>query len=69
MKSKNKGIILATHQLQYLKFADKIIVLNDGGEQVFYGRYEDLKQRSDEFGFLDIEKPQNAPSNDSSKCK
>eukprot|EP01035_Chromulina_nebulosa_P017220 gene17220-22743_t len=31
MKSNNKGVLLATHQLQYLKYADKIIVLNETG--------------------------------------
>lgn len=38
---KEKICILSTHQLQYLKSADKIIILDDGNIEI-QGKYEDL---------------------------
>ena len=49
LKRRGKGIILATHQLQYLQYADKIIVLNKEGRQCFYGSYEAFQDKSFEF--------------------
>lgn len=45
---KNKCVILVTHQLQYLKNVDKIILLKDGQIHVS-GSYEDLKNSDSEF--------------------
>ena len=38
-----KTVVLATHQLQFLSQADKILVLNQG-EKVFYGDYKKMKK-------------------------
>lgn len=45
---KNKCVILVTHQLQYLKKVDKLILLKDGQIQVS-GSYEDLKNSQTNF--------------------
>lgn len=37
----NKGVLLATHQTQYLPYCDKVLVL-DHGNIVFYGTYLDF---------------------------
>lgn len=49
LKNRNKGIVLATHQLQYLQYADRIIVLDKFGKQVFSGDHSQLQERSLEF--------------------
>ena len=41
-----KTVILATHQIQFLSQADKILVL-EGGSALFYGSYEKLQERED----------------------
>jgi ATP-binding cassette, subfamily C (CFTR/MRP), member 4 len=64
LRAKGKGVILATHQLQYLPYADKIVVLNDDGQQVFYGTYNELISRESEFSFLDLQKPSNSSTDD-----
>lgn len=69
LKNRNKGVILVTHQLQFLPSADRILVLNHAGLQVFLGTYEELMGRSDEFAFLDIPKlsvkqPRGGPKDD-----
>eukprot|EP01038_Epipyxis_sp_PR26KG_P011896 gene11896-15916_t len=43
LRNRNKGIILVTHQLQYLKHADKVLVLDKNGRQTFYGSYSDVQ--------------------------
>eukprot|EP00597_Dinobryon_sp_UTEXLB2267_P000867 CAMPEP_0170058302 /NCGR_PEP_ID=MMETSP0019_2-20121128/977_1 /TAXON_ID=98059 /ORGANISM="Dinobryon sp., Strain UTEXLB2267" /LENGTH=1219 /DNA_ID=CAMNT_0010263211 /DNA_START=4007 /DNA_END=7666 /DNA_ORIENTATION=+ len=43
LKEKGKGIVLVTHQLQYLEFADKVLVLDKEGHQAFCGRFDELK--------------------------
>ena len=40
---KGKTVVLATHQLQFLSQADKILILN-AGEKVFYGSYKKMKK-------------------------
>jgi len=60
-----KAVILTTHQLQYLPFADKIIVLDKTGNQSFYGNYEELLKREGEFSYLELQK-QGAVENTSS---
>ncbi|CAG9334367.1 unnamed protein product [Blepharisma stoltei] len=45
---KDKTVILATHQIHYISQADKILVL-DGGNQLFFGNYEELRAREDVF--------------------
>ncbi|KAJ8923964.1 hypothetical protein NQ315_006740 [Exocentrus adspersus] len=47
----NKICILVTHQLQYLKNADKIIIMNDGQIQV-EGKFSELKTSGVNFGKL-----------------
>jgi ATP-binding cassette subfamily C (CFTR/MRP) protein 4 len=54
LRGRGKGVILATHQLQYLKHADKIIVLEKDGRQSFYGTYTELYDRSAEFPHLSV---------------
>jgi len=56
LKCRGKGIVLATHQLQYLQYADKTVVLDGSGRQVFYGSYAELLDRREEFPFLDMSK-------------
>ena len=38
----SKSVILATHQTHFVSHADKILIL-DGGNQVFFGTYEELQ--------------------------
>ena len=58
---KGKTVILATHQVQFLSQADKILVLSSG-EKIFYGKYsklikrEDIKELLGDFAFRKIEK-------------
>lgn len=47
LKKRNKAVILVTHQLQYLRYADKIIVLGNDGRQLFYGTYADMALSED----------------------
>ena len=47
LKGRGKGVVLATHQTQYLPYADKVLVLSKGGEQVYFGTYAELKGRPD----------------------
>lgn len=54
LRNRGKGVILVTHQVQYLKNADKIIVLDNNGNQAFYGTFKDLQSRKQEFAYLDI---------------
>eukprot|EP00361_Fabrea_salina_P002146 CAMPEP_0202430198 /NCGR_PEP_ID=MMETSP1345-20130828/3713_1 /ASSEMBLY_ACC=CAM_ASM_000843 /TAXON_ID=342563 /ORGANISM="Fabrea Fabrea salina" /LENGTH=1238 /DNA_ID=CAMNT_0049041617 /DNA_START=37 /DNA_END=3750 /DNA_ORIENTATION=- len=41
-----KTVVLATHQLGFLSEVDKVLVLLEG-KQMFYGKYQELKQRED----------------------
>jgi ABC-type multidrug transport system ATPase subunit len=43
LKDNGKAVVLATHQLQYLPYADKILSLSSDGRQTFYGTYEELQ--------------------------
>lgn len=52
---RNKGVILVTHQLQNMRYADKILVLNPSGEQAFYGSYDELIQRKSEFPYIEMD--------------
>ncbi|XP_050309948.1 ATP-binding cassette sub-family C member 4-like [Anthonomus grandis grandis] len=47
----NKIVILVTHQLQYLKRADKLIILNEGTIQV-QGSYEEIRRSGVSFAVL-----------------
>ncbi|XP_050309947.1 probable multidrug resistance-associated protein lethal(2)03659 isoform X2 [Anthonomus grandis grandis] len=47
----DKLIILVTHQLQYLKRADKLIILNEGSIQV-QGSYEEIRRSGVSFAAL-----------------
>ena len=42
LKGRGKGVVLATHQTQYLPYSDKVLVLSKGGEQVYFGTYAEL---------------------------
>lgn len=55
LKEKKKAIVLVTHQLQYLKHSDKVLVLNKEGNQCFYGSYEELMKQKDILAFLELE--------------
>ena len=58
---KSKIVILATHQIQFLPLAEKILVL-DHGEQIFFGSYAEMKDNEEvqeiigEFKFQDEKK-------------
>jgi ATP-binding cassette, subfamily C (CFTR/MRP), member 4 len=52
---RNKGVILVTHQLQNMRYADKILILSPSGEQVFYGSHEELILRRSEFPYIEVE--------------
>ena len=43
---KGKTVILATHQVHFIPEADKILVL-EGGDLIFFGNYNELKNRDD----------------------
>ena len=57
MTNRGKGVILATHQLQYLSYADKILVLGDDGCQQFFGTYVELQAVSHEMPQLGLTIP------------
>jgi ATP-binding cassette, subfamily C (CFTR/MRP), member 4 len=52
---RNKGVILVTHQLQNMRYADKILVLSPSGQQVFYGSHEELLPRRAEFPYIEVD--------------
>lgn len=54
LKKGNKATILVTHQLQYLEFADKILVLDIDGNQTFYGSYSLLQSTPTVLSSLDM---------------
>jgi ATP-binding cassette subfamily C (CFTR/MRP) protein 4 len=54
LKKGNKATILVTHQLQYLEFADKILVLDIDGNQTFYGSYSLLQSTPAVLSSLDM---------------
>jgi ATP-binding cassette subfamily C (CFTR/MRP) protein 4 len=54
LQAKGKGVILVTHQLQYLRYADKVLVLDNSGNQTFYGTYTELQSRNDIKDTLDM---------------
>lgn len=47
---KNKSVILVTHQIQFAKECNKILVI-DQGRQIAYGPYRDLSRQLDLVGF------------------
>lgn len=61
LKANQKAIVLVTHQLQYLPYADNILVLNTNGEQTFYGCYDELQQHSDILTSLDMKNETSDP--------
>ncbi|XP_040575219.1 ATP-binding cassette sub-family C member 4 isoform X2 [Lepeophtheirus salmonis] len=46
----NKTVIIATHQIQYIKTADQIVLLNSDGSVETQGRYEELSSSNQGFG-------------------
>ncbi|KAJ8042431.1 Multidrug resistance-associated protein 4 [Holothuria leucospilota] len=48
---KNKAVLLVTHQLQYLRAVDRILVLKDGTVSG-YGTYQELEKSGVDFGSL-----------------
>jgi hypothetical protein len=52
LRGRGKGVVLATHQLQYMQYADKIVALDKDGQQIFYGTYAELQNRKDVFSIL-----------------
>jgi ABC-type multidrug transport system fused ATPase/permease subunit len=53
LRENHKATILVTHQMQYLPYSDRVIVM-DNGKQIFNGTYSELQQRRNEFMDLDI---------------
>jgi len=37
LKKRGKSVILCTHQMQYLQYADKVLVLDENGNQKYFG--------------------------------
>ena len=54
LRKRGKATILATHQLQYLPQADKILVLDMDGNQTFYGSYGQLQRSPEVLASLDM---------------
>ena len=52
LRGRGKGVVLVTHQLQYMQHADKILALDKDGRQIFYGTYPELQDRDDVFSIL-----------------
>ena len=52
LRGRGKGVVLVTHQLQYMQHADKILALDKNGKQIFYGTYPELQSRDDVFSIL-----------------
>jgi energy-coupling factor transporter ATP-binding protein EcfA2 len=52
LRGRGKGVVLVTHQLQYMQHADKILALDKDGRQIFYGTYPELQSREDVFSIL-----------------
>ena len=51
---RNAAIILVTHQLQYVHAADKVLVLDDHGNQCFFGSSKEMLYNRSRFPFLDL---------------
>lgn len=47
LRGRGKSVILVTHQLQYLKYSDKILLLDQNGHQEFFGDFSTLRQSRD----------------------
>ncbi|XP_022670622.1 multidrug resistance-associated protein 4-like isoform X2 [Varroa destructor] len=58
---RGKAVILATHQLQYLRHADRVLLLRKNGKPVAYGNYYDIIHKG-----IDIEGILNTDQNDES---
>jgi ATP-binding cassette subfamily C (CFTR/MRP) protein 4 len=54
LKGRNKAVLLATHQVQYLQYADRILVLNNEGSQTFFGTHDELREQSHNFAYLGL---------------
>lgn len=54
LRADNKSIILATHQIQYIPYADKVLVIDNDGNQTFFGTYKELLIREKEFKNLQL---------------
>ena len=52
LRDRGKGVILATHQLQYMRYADRILALDKDGNQIFYGTYSELQEEKEVFAVL-----------------
>jgi ATP-binding cassette, subfamily C (CFTR/MRP), member 4 len=64
LRGRNKAVILVTHQLQYLKYADKVLVLDKSGKQSFYGDYLGLTENRQIMDTLELN-PLNAVDDES----
>ena len=72
---KGKAILFITNQLQYLPFADKILVLNEG-KQVAFGHFKELMATNDffkdmmrKFGEIDEKKKEDEEKKDEKPAK
>ena len=53
LKARGKSIILCTHQMQYLQYADKVLVLNDDGSQQYFGTFTGLQKSKSKVNLLE----------------
>ena len=54
LRRRGKTVVLATQQVQYLPYADKILILNKKGQQSFFGSYEDLVERPNVMSIMSL---------------
>lgn len=54
LRKNGKAVILATHQVQYLPYADKVLVLDNEGKQAFFGTFDALHAKRDQFTALGL---------------
>ncbi|OQR74932.1 multidrug resistance-associated protein 4-like, partial [Tropilaelaps mercedesae] len=67
---RGKAVVLATHQLQFLRHANRVLLLESNGKPVAYGSYDDIvKSGIDVEGILSIGNDEGSKSDDIYKTK
>ena len=54
LKKRGKSVILCTHQMQYLQYADKVLVLDEEGNQKYFGTYASLQKSRSKASLLEF---------------
>lgn len=54
LRGRKKAVVLATHQVQYLQYADRVLVLDGEGNQTFFGPYQDLVDQKEKFEYIGL---------------